>query len=407
MPDSQSSYWFIIFFSSTVILSYIFNLIARKTRVPAVLMLIITGIVAKESLSYYGIAGNFNLLPALEILGIIGLIMIVLEAAVDLKLTREKWPIIWKSFVTALIVLLLTSYVVAYIISYFLDISVYIALVYAIPLSIMSSSIIITSVFQLASNKKEFMIYESTFSDILGIIIFYLLLDLLNTQDHMEVFKTSAMNIGFTAAIAVIFTMLIVVLFQKVLSHINYFLIFALLILIFAIGKLFHLSSLIVILVFGVIINNKDLFFIGFLKKAINPGTYERILENFKLFTSQTAFLVRTFFFVIFGMSIVLSSLTNPQVYTITVLILIALYFVRFMNLTLLFQSRIFPELFISPRGLITILLFFSIPEKYLIENLHIDLIFLVIIGTNLIMMGALLFSSSSGEEIDRYDEYT
>ena len=44
----------------------------------------------------------------------------MLEAALDLKLTREKWPIIWKSFVTALVALLLSSGAIALIIHQFI-----------------------------------------------------------------------------------------------------------------------------------------------------------------------------------------------------------------------------------------------------------------------------------------------
>ncbi|MFV0267993.1 MAG: hypothetical protein ACK5HT_12755 [Draconibacterium sp.] len=42
------------------------------------------------------------------------------------------------------------------------------ALVYALPLSIMSSAIIIPSVANLSNYKREFMIYESTFSSLIA-----------------------------------------------------------------------------------------------------------------------------------------------------------------------------------------------------------------------------------------------
>jgi hypothetical protein len=45
-------------------------------------------------------------------------------------------------------------------------------LVYAIPLSIMSSSIIFPSIHPLTDAKKKFLIYEASFSDILGIVGF-------------------------------------------------------------------------------------------------------------------------------------------------------------------------------------------------------------------------------------------
>ena len=52
------------------------------------------------------------------------------------------------------------------------------ALMLTIPLSILSSAIILPSIEDLNEKKKEFMIYESTFSDIIGIVAFYAVLGL-------------------------------------------------------------------------------------------------------------------------------------------------------------------------------------------------------------------------------------
>jgi hypothetical protein len=57
-----------------------------------------------------------------------------------------------------------------YCFSYFLDISLLNGLLFSIPLSILSSAIILPSIEDLDEDKREFMIYESTFSDIVGII---------------------------------------------------------------------------------------------------------------------------------------------------------------------------------------------------------------------------------------------
>ena len=47
------------------------------------------------------------------------------------------------------------------------------SVIYAIPLSIISSAVAIPSASGLINKNKEFVVYESTFSDILGIMIFY------------------------------------------------------------------------------------------------------------------------------------------------------------------------------------------------------------------------------------------
>ena len=177
MLETISFYWIIIFACAIIVISYGFDLLAKRTNIPSVLMLILVGIIITAANNWYGIAENFNFLPALEILGTLGLIMIILEAAIDLRLTREKLPLIAKSFSVALLLLIVTSAVTAYIIHYFLSIDLSVSLLYAVTLSVMSSAIIIPSVSSLEEKKKEFMIYEATFSDILGIIFFYFLLD--------------------------------------------------------------------------------------------------------------------------------------------------------------------------------------------------------------------------------------
>ncbi|MEQ8522993.1 MAG: sodium:proton exchanger, partial [Vicingaceae bacterium] len=58
------------------------------------------------------------------------------------------------------------------------------------------------------------------------------------------------------------------------------------------------------------------------------------------------------------------------------------------------------PELFIAPRGLITILLLFSIPENLIAEHFQEDITFMVIIATNLIIMVALIRNKGGLENI-------
>ncbi|SVD31673.1 uncharacterized protein METZ01_LOCUS384527, partial [marine metagenome] len=97
-----SSYALIIIFSVTIIISYFFNLFAKKSGIPSVLMLIVLGILINMGLTVAGIK-NPNLPLILEVLGVVGLILIVLEAALDLRLLKEKVRVIMKSFFVAFI----------------------------------------------------------------------------------------------------------------------------------------------------------------------------------------------------------------------------------------------------------------------------------------------------------------
>lgn len=95
----MDSFVLIILASAVVIISYFFNIVSSRTKIPSVLMLIGLGLIVKQALEISGYSQP-NVQRILEILGNVGLIMIVLEAALDLELSREKWPIIWKSFST-------------------------------------------------------------------------------------------------------------------------------------------------------------------------------------------------------------------------------------------------------------------------------------------------------------------
>ena len=89
MFESLTAYHLIIIFSITIIISYFFNLYAKKSGIPAVLLLIGLGIVINYALRISGFSKP-DLLPILSVLGVVGLILIVLEAALDLELVKEK-----------------------------------------------------------------------------------------------------------------------------------------------------------------------------------------------------------------------------------------------------------------------------------------------------------------------------
>ena len=102
------SYNVIIEASAIIILSFLFGEVSRKTNIPSVLMLIILGIVLKFRFNAFGVS-TINLFPLLEMLGIVGLTMIVLEAALELKLKREKYIPIAKAFGIAFIGLITSA----------------------------------------------------------------------------------------------------------------------------------------------------------------------------------------------------------------------------------------------------------------------------------------------------------
>ncbi|MFA0962552.1 cation:proton antiporter [Roseivirga sp. BDSF3-8] len=399
--EANNPYIIIIAISATIIFSYLFNIVSRKTNIPSVILLVMLGMGIRVLLENYGVGISEFIFNILELLGIVGLTMIVLEAALDLELHRERWPIIWKSFVVALVSLILTSLGCGYLFHTILGIDMFTALIYAVPLSIMSSAIVIPSVGALITEKKEFMVYEATFSDILGIMFFYFLIGNSESSTQMVVFDIVS-NIVLTVVLSVVVSYALVLLFQNLNTPVKLFLLIAVLLLLYSLGKIFHLSSLLIILIFGLVINNNKLFFRGWLKKYLRKSSLKEILKNFHLITIESAFVVRTFFFVIFGVTIEIASLGDLNAAYTSLVIVAIIFLVRVFILKVVMRKDITPELWIAPRGLITILLFFSIPAQFEVAVFNNSVLLYVILITSVIMTVAMV---ASGRAITPVDE--
>jgi len=406
--------------SAVLIISFLCNVVARKTNIPSVLMLMLLGFAIQQFTQFE----QEMLKDYLEVIGIIGVILIVLEAALDLKLEKEKAGLITKSAFLAIILLLLTTAVIAVgiylvyggaFINYFnqdlllTDVNRrtwYVCFLYAIPLAVMSSAIIIPSVSGLINLKKEFLIFESAFSDILGIILFYSYLAAEHSSEGSNLMVGTVGNIFLTLVLSVLISYGLIILFQNIKGAAKLSLLIAILLGLYALGKYYHLSPLILVLVFGLMLNNQQLFFFGPLKRFVQEKPLEKILDNLHLITQEVAFMVRTFFFVIFGMSIILAQVFHWSLPVITLIALLAIYAPRFLGLKVTMGKDIYPEVFVAPRGLITVLLFYAIPENLIPlrvmgeaadGSLEVQPIFepgilvLVILSTSLIMTYGLI----------------
>ncbi len=386
----MNAYLLIIGLCVIIIFSFFCNILAKRYNIPSVLILILLGVVIQQLLSYIDM--DMELFGALEVLGIIGLIMIVLEAALDLELSWEKWPVIWRSFTIASLSLGLTSIVLSFVIKLFIpDIELLSAVVYAIPLSIMSSAIIIPSVVNLNRYKREFLIYESTFSDILGIMVFYLIIENLDIEGMRQLSFAIGGNIFLTITVSVILSYALLYIIQNIKGDVRFFLFLAILILLYYIAKMLHLSSLIIILMFGLLLRNHNVLLFGKLKNLLLDDRIDVVFDQFKMITVETSFLVRTFFFVVFGMTLPLVSLIKWEVWSISIIFLIITYLLRFGLFYVVERKDTMPQTFIAPKGLITILLFFAIPDELKSDWFERGVMFLVIIATSIIMALALI----------------
>jgi len=391
-----------------IIFSYLFDIFARRTKFPSVILLVLTGIILRFFSSYSGYT-NFEFLDSLvPVLGTIGLILIVLEAALELEIKKEKAQIIVKGFLAALVILVINIVLVSIFFNQVIGLEYSTSVIYAIPLSIISSAVAIPSATGLITNNKEFVVYESTFSDILGIMIFYYCIRQAEKGEAfigLEPIFTLIGQIFLIIGISIVITYLLFQLIQRIEHHVKFFLILALLILAYEVGKDFlKLPSLVLIFIFGIFLSNFTNLIPKSLKKYIKTDDIKKSdLHEFHLLTAESTFLVRTFFFLFFGFSIPLESFVEFEPYIIGATVLLIMYGVRYFYLALVIndeESK--PLLYFSPRGLITILLFLSISDYDIQKSNIVDekVLLVIIIASMLIMIqGSIKRTKKENEE--------
>lgn len=204
-----------------VIFSYLFDTIARKTKFPAVILLMFTGILIRTVTAASGY-NDFEFLENLiPVLGTIGLILIVLEGAFELEISFEKLPLILKGFLAAFFILIANIWLLQWLFGFLFQMETNEAVLYAIPLSIISSAVAIPSASSLLNHEREFVIYESTFSDILGIMIFNYALRQFDSQEPL-VGAAPLINLGFQIIGVIIISVLITYMLFRLLQKIDH-----------------------------------------------------------------------------------------------------------------------------------------------------------------------------------------
>lgn len=379
----------IISLCGLLLFAYIFDVSSARTKIPSVILLLFLGWGVKQVATFFKIDIP-NLTSVLPILGTIGLILIVLEGSLELELTKSKLPFVRKSSIIAFLPIIIISFTLAYIIHYYSGIDYKSALSNAIPLAIISSSIAIPTAQNLISKNKEFITYESSMSDIFGVILF----NFITFNDYFSV-ESVGLFIGQIILIIIITfiaTLGLAFLLSKIKHPVKFAPIILLVILIYEISKIYNLPALVFILLFGIFLGNLDeLKHIKFIQR-LRPEILTNEVHKFKDLTAEMAFLIRALFFILFGFLIQTSEIINPDTIIWALGITGGIFIIRFILLKA-FKVAINPLLFIAPRGLITILLFLSIPMHLVSPLVNNSLIIQVIVLTALVMMMGLLFN--------------
>lgn len=378
-----------------LLLAYLFTITSSKTKIPSVILLLLLGWAVKQVTGILHIIVP-DLNPLLPFFGTIGLILIVLEGSLELNLNRRKLPFVGKTFITAIVPLIITAFAIGHFFYYFLDADYKDGLLNAIPLCIISSAIAISSVGNLNVFNKEFAIYESSLSDIIGVLFFNFLA--LNSVIDLDTVGHFGLQILIMLVISFIATAFLAFLLSRIDHHVKFAPIILLIILIFAISEIYHLPALIFIMLLGLFMGNFDeLERFKFIQK-LKPRALDKEVTKFKELVIEAAFLVRSLFFLLFGFLMETEEVLNPYTIEIAIGILLVIYLVRAIQLKI-FKVKLMPLLFIAPRGLITILLFLSIPAGSKIPIVNKALIIQVIVLSALIMMVGLIFNKQDKDD--------
>ncbi|MDG2235221.1 MAG: cation:proton antiporter [Flavobacteriaceae bacterium] len=378
-----------------IIFSYLFDAFSRKTKFPSVILLMATGIIFRFFISFSGyddFAFLDNLIP---VLGTVGLILIVLEGAIELEINRKKMPLILKGFLAALVILIANIFALQWVFENIFGIQNTIAVLFAIPLSIISSAVAIPSAASLIDKEREFIIYESTFSDILGIMIFNYAIRQFESEQVLvgaEPLISLVLQILGVIMISLLITYALFRLMQQIDHNVKFFLILALLILVYAFGKLLHLPALVTIFIFGIFMSNVKSLLPRFLRKYLDLDATRKEIQEFHILTAESTFLVRTFFFLFFGFSIQLSNFKSIIPFFYGLIIFLIMFLIRYMYITFTsLKIKPSPLVYMSPRGLISILLFIQLKDVSFIslDQSPIDerVLLIVILSSMLVML--------------------
>ncbi len=373
----------LIILSSLVVFSYLFDLVAKQFKIPSVILLLLSGI----GLHYLSDLFKFptpNFSSILPLVGTIGLILIVLEGALELKLEKNNLGLIRRSLGSAFFILIITSVSLALFYYFTTGKDFRTILINAIPLGVISSAIAIPSASVLPPERKDFIVYESSLSDIFGVILFNFMVT--NNSVNGYAFFRLGWQTVLILVLSLLFCLALLYLLKKITHHLKFFLIIAMLILIYAIGKQYHLPTLVIVLAFGLFLNNLHWIRHPKFQRIFSYDNFSKDLTQLTQLSGESAFLVRTFFFLIFGFTLNVQSLFHLEVLKNGLIIISIIYLVRILYQKIFVRTASLAEYFLAPRGLISILLFFSIPDELKLKGLGDGLLFFVILATGIIM---------------------
>jgi Kef-type K+ transport system membrane component KefB len=365
--------------SALLVFAYLLDIFGRRSKLPSVVLLVVTGMLARQVMDRTGTHLAW-VDPLVPVIGTLGLILIVLEGALDLSLRRDRARMIGRAVTSAVAGFAACVAAFAAIFHLGLGLSTASALLAAMPFSVISSAVAIPSAAGLDEHSREFVIYESSVSDIIGVLVFYAWLesDGAVTAFAGSLFGGGAISLVAAAAAAVGLLYLI----NRVEGHVRFLPLLAGLILLYAIGKALHLSPLVLVLVCGLLLNNHHLLDRAPPLKSLLSDGYEETLAEFKGLVAELTFAVKSFFFLMLGYWTDVSHMADWQAWAVAGSVIVVIYPCRYAVLRSLGQPDVQRLTWLAPRGLITVLLFLAVVETGQLADFPFGAVMLVVLVT-------------------------
>jgi hypothetical protein len=386
--------------SGLLLFAYAIEHFGRHFRLPSVVLLIVAGLIARRILDAFDLQFHW-VEPIVPVIGTLGLILIVLEGALDLTVTKERHGLILTAAASSLLGFVVTLGAFAAMFAYLLDFPADTAMLAAIPFAVISSAVAIPSAAGLADKPREFVVYESSLSDILGVLVFYAWL---SSQGSIGGFAADLFGGGAVSVLAAIVAALVLFYFiNQIAGPVRFLPILAGLVFLYAAGKEVHLSSLLVVLVCGLVINNPRLITWHSALRGLKSERYEQTLAEFKGLVAELTFATKSFFFLLLGYWTDITQMRSISAWLVTIAGIAAILASRWLILKLMRRPAIVQLVWIAPRGLVTVLLFLSARETGKLDNFPIGSVMLVVLVTS--ALTALAHRSAAREAAKRAAE--
>lgn len=371
------AYQAILAASVFLLLAFGLERFGRTSGIPAVILLIATGLAGKPILTALGLTLE-GIDVAVPILGTLGLILIVLEGALDIELRRDRLRTAAGAFMMAGCGFVICTVIFTVAAFQVFSMTLLHAAILAVPFAVISSAVAIPSSNFLSPQGREFVVYESSVSDILGVLVFFSLINSTGTAaDALLNFIGGGVLSLLLAAVCAVGLVLIL---MRIDGHIRFTPLLAGLFGLYALGNLMHLSPLIMVLLFGLALNNPTLITRFRPFRHWLDDSYGATLNEFKVLTLELTFAVRGFFFILLGYWTDLSDIASIETWLVVVFVLVVVYGSRYAMLRLGRSELAWPLTWLAPRGLITVLLFLYAKEEFELPKFMDGAVVLVIL---------------------------